>query len=275
MGIIDFRVRPLYAGYQALAANGTTDKFLDALGYSPSASIQQRSLSLLVDEMDAAGIEIAVVPGRMSPSTHISNAELLELRAQYPDRFIIFPLFDPLRPEESLAEIEETVVYGPGKGVTIEPGFGNELKFDDAAYYPLYTLLEKHHLPLMTTFSGSITKYMDATLVQRFHRVAKDFPGMDLIAGHGGWPWAREMICMAFFCSNVYLAPDLYATNCPGSQDYREAANHMLRERMLFGSSYPLVPVADAVTNAKQWSLTPAAEACYLHDNAARLLGLQ
>ena len=97
---------------------------------------------------------------------------------------------------------------------------------------------------------------------------------MNIIVGHGGWPWARELIMMAFFQNNLYLLPDLYATNCPGSDDYRIAANHMLRERMLFGSSYPLVPVGDALSCAKAWKLDKQAEEAYLYRNASRLLGL-
>lgn len=274
MEIIDFRVRPLYKGYCAMAERKTTDKFLQGLGLKASPSITERSLAMLVREMDEAGVDLAVVPGRQSAGTSISNEELFEIADLYPDRFLIFPLYDPLKAEDSLKEIRRLVVHGAGRGVTIEPGFGNTLRFDDPAYEPLYQLMEAYQLPVMATFSGSITTVFDQSLPERFHRVAKAHPNLPLIAGHGGWPWIRELTCMAFFTDNIYLAPDLYALHCPGSWDYREAANYMLQERCLFGSSYPLVPIHEAVNAAKGWKLRPDAQALYFYKNAERLLKL-
>ena len=83
--------------------------------------------------------------------------------------------------------------------------------------------------------------------------MAKRFPNIPMIAGHGGWPWLREMFCAAFFTANIYLVPDLYSVRCPGQDDVRLAAEYMLRDRMLFGSSYPLVPMDAAVKNVEDW----------------------
>ena len=272
MGIIDFRMRPLYKGYEAFVNNGTTAKFLSALCCRESASIQEKSLALLVKEMDEAGIDLAVVPGRQSPGTFITNDELFEIKKQYPGRFEIFPLYDPLRKEESMEEIIRYMEEEHIKGVSIEPGFGNELRFDDKEYAPLYELLNSRKMVLMATFSGSITRTLDASLPGRFQAVAKDYPDISMVAGHGGWPWVREMLCIAFFTPNIYLAPDLYSC-CPGWQDWKEAAGGIARERMLFGSSYPLLTVEKAVETAKSWNLDQDAEEKLLYKNAARLLG--
>ena len=131
MGIIDFRMRPLYGGYLSMAEAGTTDKFLTGLRCQITPSIRECSIELLVKEMDEAGIEKAVIPGRQSPGTFVDNQELCDLAKQWPGRFIPFPLYDPLRPKESLEEVRRILMDGPGGGVTIEPGFGNTLRFDD------------------------------------------------------------------------------------------------------------------------------------------------
>lgn len=90
MGIIDFRMRPLYGRYQAMEKNGTVDRFLSGLNCEKTASMKEKSLKLLVKEMDEAGVELAVVPGRQSKGTFISNEELFEIGRAYPGRFEIF-----------------------------------------------------------------------------------------------------------------------------------------------------------------------------------------
>ena len=80
MGIIDFRMRPLYGGYLSMARQGTTEKFLTGLRCKITPSIRECSVELMVEEMDQAGIEKAVLPGRQSPGTFVENREL---RAMY------------------------------------------------------------------------------------------------------------------------------------------------------------------------------------------------
>lgn len=275
MSVIDFRMRPLYKGYCSFVQNGTTKKFLNALHYQESPSIEQRSVELLIEEMDDAGIDLAVIPGRQTQNTFISNEELFELKEKYPGYFEIFPLYNPDHAVESLKEIRTLVEHGLIRGVSTEPGFGNRLRFDDEAYKPLYELLNHHELIWMTTFSGSITPVFDMSLPERFHSVAKAYPNMKAVAGHGGWPWVREMISIAFFTPNVYLAPDLYANRCPGETDYIIAAGGMLKDQFLFGSSYPLVPVREAVNHVKGWGLDPDTERNVLCHNAAEILGIR
>lgn len=275
MDVIDFRMRPLYKGYCSMVENKTTDKFLQALRCEPSPSIIRRSLNILIDEMDQAGIDLAVIPGRQTEKTYISNDELMEIKQSYPERFEIFPLYNPMKPEENLMEIRQYLEAGICCGVTTEPGFGNSYRFDDEVYTPLYELLNDRNAVWMTTFSGSITPTLDMSLPGRFQSVAKKYPNIKAVAGHGGWPWVREMISIAFFTPNVYLAPDLYAVRCAGSDDYRAAAEGMLREQFLFGSSYPLVPVNEAVNCVKSWGLDSETEKKVLFGNAAKLLGIE
>ncbi|RAZ93232.1 amidohydrolase, partial [Klebsiella oxytoca] len=64
MKCIDFRIRPLVDGYRAMVANKTTEKFLNAFRCSPPASVKEQSVELLLREMDEAGVDLAVVPGR-------------------------------------------------------------------------------------------------------------------------------------------------------------------------------------------------------------------
>lgn len=274
MKCIDFRIRPLVDGYRAMVENKTTETFLNAFRCSMPASVREQSVELLLREMDEAGVDLAVVPGRQSGKTCVSNEALVQLMEQYPERFSVFPLYNPEKPRESLQEIIDLTKGGPCLGVCIEPGFGNSLRFDSEEYQPLYEYMNQYHLPLLTTFSGSITPVLDASLPGRFQAMAKQYPNVTMIAGHGGWPWFREMCCAAFFTPNIFLLPDLYSMHCPGEEDVRLAANYMLRERMLFGSSYPLLPVKEAVEHVKSWELFADAQELFLYKNAENILDI-
>ena len=46
---------------------------------------------------------------------------------------------------------------------------------------------------------------------------------------------------------NVWLSPDGFMIDHPGSQDYVTAANYRLQDKILFGSLYPGVPLGYAV----------------------------
>lgn len=272
MGIIDFRVRPLYGGYEVLADNGTMERFLKAFRCEISPSMREKSVEALLKEMDEADVEQAVVPGRQSENTFVSNGKLVELSDRYPGRFTVFPLYNPLHPEESLKEVKDYVLHGPCRGISIEPGFGNSLFFDSPEYRPLYEFMNEYSLPLLTTFSGSISRLIDASLPEKFHFVAKEYPRITMIAGHGGWPWFRELCCMAFFTPNIYLVPDLYSVHCPGEEDVRLAAEYILRDKILFGSSYPLLPMKDAVDHVRGWNLPEDSLNAVFGGNAEKIL---
>ena len=46
---------------------------------------------------------------------------------------------------------------------------------------------------------------------------------------------------------NVYLNPDAYGVSMPGYQQWVEAANTYLADRLLFGTAFPIVPLKPMV----------------------------
>ena len=64
-----------------------------------------------------------------------------------------------------------------------------------------------------------------------------------------------------------------HAASSKAGQSTQAAANVVrFMDRFLFGSSYPLVPLGEAVDNVRAWKLDPACEQRVLHDTAAELL---
>ena len=98
------------------------------VSFSRPPSAEQRSVDLLVSELDAAGVRWAVIMGRQSvePTGSIPNDEIAACVAKFPDRFLAWASIDITRPMEwCLAEINRCAKLPGFKGVSIEPAIAN------------------------------------------------------------------------------------------------------------------------------------------------------
>jgi hypothetical protein len=278
--VIDFRVRPPYERnwdfFKDENGNLTTRYGFDRYGFEYKGSVATEDFDEFLKELDEAGIDKAVIPGRGLRG--ISNDALIELVEKYPDRFIAFPYVDPLEGQKALDDIDKYVINGKGVGIALEPGFAaNETyDIDDERAYPVYEKLEKNNIPLLLTYSSFALDYFDVKSPQRIDKIARKFKNLKIVLGHGGWPWVRESISLALVLPNVYLSPDTYATTGPGAADYIAAAQTVLKDKIVYGSSYPILPLKGNVDFVREhWGLTEETEEKVLYGNAAKLLGLE
>lgn len=272
MGIIDFRVRPIYKHYEAFT-DSIIERFMEMYGYEKSESMKKRSVEALVKELDEAGIDKAVIPGRIVYGT--TNEELFELLDLYPDKFIIFPFLDVTKTQESLDIIDKLIINGRGLGASIEPGGGNDYKFDDDRITPIFRKLEENNIPVMATVSGWVGPYIDNTIPAQIDRVLKRHPKLKFIAAHAGWPWLNEMVALTYKRPNLYLTADFDGTRGVGADILREGALHMATNNVIFASSYPFAPVGPSVQSVRDWKLPAEIEQKILHDTAADILGIE
>jgi predicted TIM-barrel fold metal-dependent hydrolase len=101
--------------------------------------------------------------------------------------------------------------------------------------------------------------------------VARDFPDLQLVAGHGCYPWVTEIIGVALKHPNVHLCPDVYMF-LPGGNQYVEAANTFLQDQLMFGTAYPYRPLGETVDLYMKLGLNEQSLKKTLYDNAAKLL---
>ena len=79
----------------------------------------------------------------------------------------------------------------------------------------------------------------------RTDRVLADFPNLNVVVAHGGWPWVNEILHLGFRRQNLWLSPDMYFSRMPGWEEYVKAADGFLSDRMLYASSFPFCPVRE------------------------------
>ena len=151
MRIIDFRLRPPLKGFLDMVMYADikrTARMAAGIGMSLPPSVQQRSVDLMFREMEEAGIEIGVVPGRVSPVLGtIENDDVMSMVAQYPQRLIGFTSVNPVNRRKAIAGIDTALKKGM-KGVVIEPGLlASPMHLDDARMYPIYAHCEDTKVP--------------------------------------------------------------------------------------------------------------------------------
>lgn len=275
--IIDFRFRPI--GAQSWTRD-TTFHYLAKMGLEPTPSFEQRSVELMFEEMDTAGITIGVIgvpgPTAIRGLDPKGAAEVDELVAAHPGRFVGFGSVEPSDVQAAALEIRVMGEAGI-KGVTIDPSTARVgRRFHDRQLYPLYEEARAAGMLVTTTQSSLLGPYMDDCRPEYVDHVATDFPDLNIVIQHGGWPYVRETIGVLYKQPNVFTVPGQYVHyDFPGSADYVQALRHQCRDQILFGSVYPNCgPLTDLRSIIDGWDLPPAVERRYLHDNAARLLGM-
>lgn len=277
MKIIDFRVRPP-VGSQDLYFYKTPerrDNFNRKLGFTPARSAIEQSMPLLFEEMDSVGVALSVVVGRVSPSLgSTSNDDVAGVVKQYPDRFVGFGAIDPLDRRAAMDEINRAVGLGL-KGINIEPGtYRTPLYADDARLYPIYAQCEDLGLPIILMTGGNPGPDLSYTNPVQVDRVAAHFPKLSIIVSHGNWPWVHEILHVAFRRPNVFVSPDMYLFDLPGSDDYVKAADTYLADQFIYASAYPLTPLKDYAERFLALPIRPESMEKVVYKNAARLLKL-
>lgn len=275
--VIDFRVRAPFPAYKdsffspaALEHLNSESMLRVDAPISPSAT--QYSMPLLLKEADEAGIDKLVVPVRKA--TDGRNEDLEALIAEYPDRIIGLAGIDVQDIGASIAETERFAVNGNCTGIVMEPGQDKTPWLVNTAWaFPLYDYCQEKHIPLVFTFGGIMTRSLRYYAPELIDDVAAAFPRLNIALMHGGWPYVTEVCQIALNRRNVYLAPDFYMLRSPGMTDYAMAANYLLRERVIFSSAYPIMPLKGAKEGYEK-QLREEVRPLVFGENAARFLGL-
>jgi predicted TIM-barrel fold metal-dependent hydrolase len=278
MKIIDFRVRPPLKGFLGMVmySNGERrDRFTRQLGLEPAPSAVQRSMPLLLEEMQAANVVHGVVTARTSDFFgSVSNADVAAIVQEYPGRFTAIAAIDPADRKAAIAQIDAALADG-FRGVTIEPGaYPVPMYADDRKLYPIYAHLEDRDVPVVIMTGGNAGPDLSYSSPVQLDRVAGDFPNLRIAVSHGNWPWVSEIIHVAFRRPNVYVSPDMYLYNMPGMNDYIKAANGFLADRFIFATAYPLVPLRDYAEWFVRLPLKPENMEKCVYRNAAGFLGI-
>jgi len=232
-------------------------------------------------ERNMLAVVFTVDAETMTGRAAVRNEEILEVAAANPDVLIPFASVDPNRAnavDEVRRLIRDTAVRGFKFHPNVQAFFPN-----DRAFYPIYEAIEEAGLPALfhTGHSGIGTglpggggirlKYSNPMHVDD---VAVDFPGLTIVLAHPSFPWQDEAISVALHKQQVYIDLSGWSPKYFPPQLVRYA-NTQLRDRVLFGSDFPLITPDRWLADFAQADFKDEVRPLILKENAVRLLGLR
>lgn len=269
------------SGHGALSPElfGASEEYFKAHGHRQptidemAAHYRERRMAAVVFTVDAE---------HATGHPRIANEEVAENCAAHADVLIPFASVDPHKGRAGVREARRLVEEHGVRGFKFHPSI-QAFSPNDRLAYPLYEAIEELGVPALfhtgqtgigagVPGGGGIRlKYSDPMLVDD---VAVDFPELRIILAHPSFPWQDEALAVATHKPYVHIDLSGWSPKYFPPQLVRYA-NTLLKDKVLFGSDYPVITPDRWLADFKKLDIKPEVRPRILKDNAARLLGLR
>ncbi len=211
----------------------------------------------------------------------ISSADIAEGAARNNDVLIPFASVDPLRGAAAVDQARRLIEDHGVRGFKFQPtvqGFDPS----DPAYFPLYGVLEEAGVVSlfhtgqtgigagMPGGRGLRLRYSNPMLLDE---VAAEFPELQIVMAHPSVPWQEEALSVATHKHNTWIDLSGWSPKYFPAELVRYAGS-ILKDRVLFGTDFPLLTPDRWLRDIEETKLKPEALPGILKGNAVRLLGL-
>ena len=227
------------------------------------------------------GCVVFTVDETLSRRPQVSNDAVVEFAAANADIAMAFASLNPARGPEAVREAKRLVAGGGIRGLKLHPPL-QEFFPNDRLAYPLYEVFAEARLPVLfhTGHSGIGSglpggggirlKYGHPMPIDD---VAVDFPDMPIIMAHPSFPWQDEAISVCLHKPQVYIdlsgwSPKYFSSTLV------QYANTLLKNKVLFGSDYPLLTPDRWLSEFEKIGIKDEVRPLILKENAVKLFGL-
>jgi predicted TIM-barrel fold metal-dependent hydrolase len=211
----------------------------------------------------------------------VPNEEIAEAAQKNADIMICFGSIDPHKGKMGAREAEKLIKEHGVKGFKFHPTVQGFMPYDRMAW-PIYEVIAEHKLPAVFHSGhsgiGSGMRCGGGLRLQNsnpmlLEDVAMAFPDIQIVVAHPSWPWQDEALSLALHKPNVWIDLSGWSPKYFPPQ-LVQYANTLLKDRMLFGSDYPLITPARWLKDFEEAGFKDKVKPLILKDNAKRLLGL-
>ncbi|WP_125098620.1 amidohydrolase family protein [Leucobacter chromiireducens] len=211
----------------------------------------------------------------------IPSSEIAAGAARHSDVLIPYGSVDPLRGTAALDDAKRLIEESGVRGFKFHPtvqGFDPS----DERFYPLYAELQAAgSIALFHTGQTGIGAGLPGGRGLRLglsnpillDGVAADFPELQIVMAHPSVPWQEEALSVATHKHNTWIDLSGWSPKYFPAELVRYAGT-VLKDRVLFGSDFPLITPDRWLRDIETTSLKPEALPGIMKHNAARLLGM-
>ncbi len=279
--VIDFRVTlPVEEYGEAPVGEAGESEYLGNYDRVYTRERGAGSIDAMVAAMDAAGVELAVMQAEWGFGDYRKlNDAVFRACAGHLGRFIPYVTVNPGADDDMASVVDREVRERGARGVNLQP-FAYRLRCNDKRFYPLYAKCRELGVPVTVHCSVNFSsdRSIDFGRPIYLDEVACDFPGLTLVANHGGWPWVNELVAIAWKHPTVYveigaISPRYIAKPGTGWEPLLVYGQSLLQDRVLWATDC-MLPFERSLAEARDLPIKPEALEKWLGTNAARLLGV-
>jgi uncharacterized protein len=261
--------KPFAAAWSAQRENTAVGElFGEDLGLGSSAAE-------LLGAMDDAGVDAGILTAPLSAgkAEGIQAEELLALAAAHPARLHVSVAVDqPDRPTANVRRLRELAGSDHLVMVRVTP-LTSQLPLNHRVFYPVYAACEEAQLPVSINVGVPGPRVRsDCQHPAHLEDVLIDFPDLTVIGAHMGHPYEALLIQYMMKWRTLHLMTSAYLTTYMDEALVRFMGSSRGRDRLMFASDHPVLPVDRALNAARKLPLSQEAMAAFLGGNAARVI---
>ncbi|MDP4014978.1 MAG: amidohydrolase family protein [Candidatus Nanopelagicales bacterium] len=247
---------------------------------SPQTIFEGMPIEDVLADMDNAGVDRCLLSAFYHKDTAVvSNEEVAEAVAKFPDRFVGSGTVNVLRkPLDVGREVEYLITELGMRAIRLEPYMYGDgmtgMAPNDKHYWPVYLKCAElgvpvciqvgHTGPLLPSECGRPI-YLD--------EVALAFPDLTIIGCHLGQPWHDEMMTLAWKHPNVYVETSARTPkHWPAS--FTEFVRGWGQDKVLWATDYPLLSFDRTLSELEDLGLGETIYTKVVRDNALRAFRL-
>jgi uncharacterized protein len=259
--------------------------YVEALAKYWNRSWTAKTEEAVVEEFKQGGVEAVLVAFDIETVTGAppcSNAYVAKMRDQNPGVILqAWAAVDPLKGDAAIAEAKKAITELALLGFHFHPIMGH-FSVDERRFYPMWETINELKVPVMidvgtTGMGGGMAGGLGA-VIRHAHpsaidQLAADFPNLNIVAAHPGWPWTDEMIAVALHKGNVSWELSGWAPKYFPDALKRDVKGR-LKDKIMFGSDYPSIPYDRLFREWNELGYSDELMEKIFHANAERILGL-
>ncbi|HEY5181985.1 MAG TPA: amidohydrolase family protein [Dermatophilaceae bacterium] len=261
------------------------EELMDAsAAYFKGAESRTPTVDDLAERYRAAGLAAVVFTVDATTATGhpaLSSEQIAADAARHNDVLIPFGSVDPHQGQVAIDRARRLVEVHGVRGFKFHPSL-QAFSPDAPAFTGLWGAIEQLRVPaLFHTGQNGIgaglpggrgikLRYSNPLLLDD---VAADFPNLTIILAHPSVPWQAEAISVATHKANVYIDLSGWRPKYFPPELVR-AANGLLRNKVMFGSDYPVITPERWLADFDALDIDDAHRPAIVKGTAARALGL-
>src|SRR3954464_51192 len=233
-------------------------------------------IDVTVAAMDAPDVRFGLLSAWHGPGGPlIANDEVAAWIEQHPDRFAGLAAVDLDKPMDAVRELRRCVTELGFKGLRVVPWLW-QAPPTDRRYYPLYAACVELGVPFCTQVghTGPLRASETGRPIPYIDQVALDFPELNIVCGHIGYPWTEEMVAVARKHENVVIDTSAYTVRRYPPELVRFLKSRTGARKILFATNFPMIPHAQALEGLDELGLDETTREAFLGGNARRIFGL-